>query len=213
MTVVDVSFGLQGNLIPVDHGYHLFSAISHLIPDLHGDNEVGLHPIHGPLAGNRCQVVTERSHLTIRLSSDRIGETLPLAGKTLSIDDHKVRVGVPHTKALIPSARLYSRLVVIKGFVEPERFLEAAQRQLDSMEIKAKLCLVDQPQIEQNNREKVHGSHSPFLRRTIRIRDKEIVGFALGVEELTAEESILLQEKGIGGRRRFGCGVFVPDRR
>ena len=43
--------------------------------------------------------------------------------------------------------------------------------------------------------------------------DKEIVGFALRVEELTAEESIRLQEKGIGGRRRFGCGIFVPERR
>jgi len=213
MTVVDVSFGLQGNLIPVDHGYHLFSAISRLIPELHGDDQVGLHPIHGPLAGNRCQLVTERSVLTIRLPSDRIAQILPLAGKSLEMDRHQVRVGVPYTRALIPSVRLYSRLVVIKGFVEPEPFLEAARRQLDSMGIKGTPYLVEQSHVEQNNREQAQGSHSPFLRRTIRIRDKEIVGFALGVEELTAEESILLQEKGIGGRRRFGCGVFVPDRR
>jgi len=136
-----------------------------------------------------------------------------LAGKSLEMDGHQVRVGVPYTRALTPSARLYSRLVVIKGFVEPEAFLEGARRQLDSMGIKGTPYLVEQSHVEQNNREQAQGSHSPFLRRTIRIRDKEIVGFALGVEELTAEESILLQEKGIGGRRRFGCGVFVPDRR
>ena len=29
---------------------------------------------------------------------------------------------------------------------------------------------------------------------------------------LTAEESICLQERGLGGRRRMGCGLFVPGR-
>ena len=43
-----------------------------------------------------------------------------------------------------------------------------------------------------------------------RDENKEIVGFAVRVEDLTAEESIGLQEAGIGGRRRFGCGVFIP---
>jgi CRISPR/Cas system CSM-associated protein Csm4 (group 5 of RAMP superfamily) len=28
------------------------------------------------------------------------------------------------------------------------------------------------------------------------------------VSELTAEESIRLQEHGLGGRRKMGCGVF-----
>jgi hypothetical protein len=32
------------------------------------------------------------------------------------------------------------------------------------------------------------------------------------IEGLTAEESLTIQEKGIGGRRHMGCGVFVPLR-
>lgn len=47
------------------------------------------------------------------------------------------------------------------------------------------------------------------IRRTLRIRDKTVVGYALAVTELTADESIRLQEAGVGGRRRFGCGLFV----
>jgi len=31
-----------------------------------------------------------------------------------------------------------------------------------------------------------------------------------GITNLTAEESLTLQEQGLGGRRRMGCGVFVP---
>jgi len=32
----------------------------------------------------------------------------------------------------------------------------------------------------------------------------------LHVNGLTAEESIKLQEIGLGGRRHMGCGIFVP---
>ncbi len=212
MTVVDVQFRLQGNTIPVDHGYHLSSAVSEVVPSLHGDQEVGLHPIAGQLVGNRLMAITERSFLTIRISSERISEILPLAGKTLSIDKHALTVGVPRTCALAPSDQLYSRLVVIKGFMEPEPFLDAVQRQLEGLEVKANPSLVDQSHIAEANRDKETGSHSPYLRRTIRIRDKEVVGFAVRVEELTPEASICIQQKGIGGRRRFGCGLFVPDR-
>ncbi len=122
MPIVDVSFPVNGNIIPVDHGYHLFSAVSQLIPSLHGDNGVGIHPISGPPMGNRCQAITKRSCLTIRLPAERIREILPLAGKTLNLGAYKLRVGVPKTRPLIPSPQLYSRLVVIKGFVEPKPF-------------------------------------------------------------------------------------------
>jgi CRISPR-associated protein Cas6 len=211
--MVDVQFRLVGKLIPADHGYRLFSAVSELIPGLHHHDKAGVHPISGRLAGNRYLAITEKSLLTIRLSSEQIALVLPLAGKTLHMGEHEVHIGVPQTRALVPSARLYSRLVVIKGFMEPEAFLEAACRQLQDLAIKGKPSLVMQPHIAETNLGKQSGSHSPYLRRTIRIHDKEVVGFALRVEELTAGESITLQEKGLGGRRRFGCGVFIPDRR
>jgi CRISPR-associated endonuclease/helicase Cas3 len=46
----------------------------------------------------------------------------------------------------------------------------------------------------------------------LRIRDREIVGFALHVDGLGATDSLRLQATGIGGRRRFGCGVFAPTK-
>jgi CRISPR-associated protein Cas6 len=211
--IVDVRFRLQGNQIPADHGYHLLSAIAQLIPELHSDEEVGVHPISGRPSGNRCIAISKGSLLTIRLPAARISQILPLAGKALKIGAHTVRVGTPQTMALTPATRLYSRLVVIKGFLEPQAFVEAAQRQLEELDIKGKPSLVAQPHVAEANVDKHTGTRSPFLRRTIRIRDKEVVGFAIRVDELTAEESIRLQERGLGGRRRFGCGIFIPDRR
>ncbi len=43
-----------------------------------------------------------------------------------------------------------------------------------------------------------------------RIKEVRIVGFALLVEGLRPDESLRLQEVGLGGRRHLGCGVFVP---
>ena len=44
----------------------------------------------------------------------------------------------------------------------------------------------------------------------LRIKGKRVIGYALQVAGLTAEESVRLQELGLGGRTRMGCGFFVP---
>jgi CRISPR-associated protein Cas6 len=44
----------------------------------------------------------------------------------------------------------------------------------------------------------------------LRIQGRRIVGYALRVVGLTDEDSVRLQEEGLGGRRRMGCGVLVP---
>lgn len=212
MTKVDLKFQLMGTQIPVDHGYYLYSAISKLLPEIHSNVEIGVHPINGILAGNRLLNITPSSYLTIRLPLAHTRQVISLAGKTLHIGEvHEVRTGVPNTRALIPIPKLYSRLVVIKGFMEPQLFLEAAYRQLSLMNVKGTASLIKHEYFEFNN-DKESGSHSPFLRRTIRIKDKEVVGFALMIDNLTDEDSIVLQEHGLGGRRRFGCGIFVPAR-
>jgi len=213
MPIVDVQFRITGKSIPVDHGYALFAGISSLIPELHDHHAVGIHPITGRLAGNRSLTITDRSTLTVRLPAELTAMVLPLAGKTLKIGESSLHVGVPYTRALVPCARARSRLVVIKGFMEPEPFLEAAARQLRELGVNGKPHLTAQSRVAETNIGRTGGTHSHYLRRTIRIHDKEVVGFAVTVSELTAEGSVHLQEKGIGGRRRFGCGVFVPDRR
>jgi CRISPR-associated protein Cas6 len=47
-------------------------------------------------------------------------------------------------------------------------------------------------------------------RRTIRIKDKEVVGYEVLIERLSASESLILQGTGLGGRRHMGCGLFSP---
>ncbi len=213
MVFIDLAFRITGSKVLVDHGYLLLAAISEIIPDIHNNRNFAVHPINGELMGGRLLTLTDNSFLKIRLPVENIPIFLPLAGKVLKIGEDRITVGVPISSALKPFPKLYCRLAIIKGFMEHAPFLEAAMRQAEELGIKGKLDLVEQTNIAGKNKDKSTGTKSPFLRRTIKVRDKNIVGFALRASELTAEESLTLQEKGIGGRRRFGCGIFIPDRR
>lgn len=193
MPMIDLAFKLMGTRIPVDHGYALYSAINRIVSELHDAKDIGVHPVRGRFDGNGCLVLSPASRLIVRTPDERIREFLKLAGKSLEVDGHRFRIRVPEVRALRPAAALYARLVTIKGFMEPEQFLDAARRQLETMCATAKLQLGE--------------------RRTFRVKDKQVVGFEMLATELAAEDSIKLQEVGIGGRRRMGCGVFVPFRR
>jgi CRISPR-associated protein Cas6 len=56
----------------------------------------------------------------------------------------------------------------------------------------------------------IHGKAQRGPRRTVTIKDKKVVAHTLLVTELTAEESIRVQVAGLGGRRKMGCGIFLP---
>ncbi len=196
-------------ILPVDHAYALFSALCGIMPELHGDRHIGIHPIPGRLLGQRRMYVERWSRLTMRVPADRIGSFVPLAGQVLRIEDTRLALGPPYVRPLRPSRALRSRLVVIRGFTEPESFLDAARRQISGLGIRdAEVRLV--PRRGDHPRERGLGGHEPWVRRTLHVHGREIVGYALDVDGLTDEESLLLQTVGIGGRRRFGCGLFLP---
>jgi CRISPR-associated protein Cas6 len=190
MPYIDLAFRLTGTTVPVDHGYALFAALSRIIPNIHDAKEIGVQPIRGVYGGDGNLHLSDSSRLILRLSDDQIRPYLKLAGTRLDVDRNVLHVGVPEVRLLRPVVSLRARLVTIKGFLEAETFLEAAKRQLQDLQ--------------------VAGETHIGKRKTFRVKDKQVVGFVIGITNLTAEESLTLQEKGLGGRRRMGCGVFVP---
>lgn len=212
MPKVDLAFRVTGNEIPADHAYLLYGALCKLLPALHDGplaDEVGVHAINGRLIGDRLLALGPRSRLRLRLDSAHIAQVLPLAGKNLQLGPGNLVIGIPEVYALQPKPALKCRLCIIKGFQNGESFLEAAQRQLDALHVKGAPRLVARKS-QRSLEGRQSGNQPRYIRRTLRIRDKEIVGFPLIVEQLSAEESLILQEKGLGGRRHFGCGIFVP---
>ena len=93
MPVIDLSFVLVGTTIPLDHGYALFSAICRIVPALHGDRRAG-RSNSGPsdFAGR-----AEPDRLVAAPAPAAVGRDrslIAVAGESLELDGHRVRLGV-----------------------------------------------------------------------------------------------------------------------
>lgn len=194
---INLSFSVTGESFPADHGYGLYSALTHWNHNLHHLEGLSIQTIAGIPDKQGKIYLTERSRLVIRLPYDQVPLVYGLAGKTLTIGNHTIHLGIPQIYRLQPTSKLKARIVTIKGYQEPEAFLEAALRQLEDLEIKGTIVV---PVNEKGEAE----------RKTIKIKRFTVVGFKLGVFDLSDEDSLKLQIYGLGGKRRMGCGVFVP---
>jgi CRISPR-associated protein Cas6 len=161
MAVIDLSFVLVGATIPIDHGYSLFSALSRIVPALHGDRRAGVHPIRGRQSAPGVLSLTDRSWFKIRLPAEGIAQYVAIAGKELDLDGHRVRVGIPQVEALVPAANLAARLVTFKHAMDAEAFEADVRRELARMEIAAA------PQLLPRNHPRYPGE---LLRRVMRVK-------------------------------------------
>lgn len=199
MPTIDLSYKLDGGEIPLDHGYVLFSALSRVVPGLHGDLRVGVHPIRGRRAEAGVLTLDDSSRLRIRLPAEQVAPYITLAGRELDLEGRKFRVGMPRVEELNPAPNLASRLVTFNHATAAEQFEAVARRDLLAMGVSGEPELVPSP---------VRPGEA--IRRVLAVKGRKIVGFSLRVSGLSADESLILQSEGLGGRRRFGAGVFIP---
>ena len=190
--VVDLAFRLSGSDLPVDHGYLLFAGISKHLPTFHAATDWGVHPVRGTPLGNGTLALSDSSRLVMRLPATEIPTVIPLAGKRLNIGGRVVRVGVPEVRPIRPARHLFSRFVTVKGFADaPSEFADACKRQLDALGVRGTEIAVK-------------------ARRVMRVKGYTIVGHAVRLSRLSEADSVAVQERGLGGKRKMGAGVFVP---
>jgi CRISPR-associated endonuclease/helicase Cas3 len=157
--------------------------------NLHGAEWLAVHPLAGVATGRADLSPAKRGAvLRLRVRADRLGDVLPLAGKTLDVAGVKLHLGTSQIYELQPSTSLRSRIVVIKGYTEPDLFGPRLARELESKNVTASVEL--------------------GRRRVIRIDGRKIVGFEVTLSNLSEPDSLTILNEGLGGRQRFGCGVF-----
>jgi CRISPR-associated protein Cas6 len=203
MPIINLHYPVTGSTLPTDHGYALYGALARVVPDLHlKDTQIQIGPIMARYGGQgQLRIEEQGGWLRLRLPAEQIGQVLPLAGKQLELDGQRLRVGVPKVLTLITAPALAAKVVLIKPHVEANAFLDAVRQKLTELGIKGEPAI---PLVR-------IGQHAGKPRRlVVRIHGKRIVGYGLQVTSLTAEESLKLQEIGLGGRRKMGCGFFVP---
>ncbi len=216
---VDLVFPLKGKLLPLDNGYIVYSALSRICPNLHELKNVSIHPIAGIPNSFKQLRLTKGSKLQIRIPIEKIPLIYEfLAGQTFNIGQHgsgicslttsissrqnQFHLGIPEYKALTPSCTVYSRLVVIKRCIESEVFLEAAQCQLEKLGIQGNINLLKKKNGQLQCRQLVMKKKKGTF---------PIKGYGVKVTDLNEEDSIKLQQHGIGGKHKMMCGVFVPS--
>jgi CRISPR-associated protein Cas6 len=191
MSVIDLVFPVQGGPVPLDHGYVLFSALSARLPGLHARPDIGVFTLRGESA-TRELLHLGRGTLRLRCPAEAVPMLLPLVGAPLEVAGRKLVLGAPTLRSLEPVSSLSARLVTFKHSLDEATFQSAALRFLAELGCQARLKV--------------------GRRRVVGIAGKKVVGFALGLDGLSGEHSLLLQEKGLGGRRHMGCGLFLPTR-
>jgi CRISPR-associated endonuclease/helicase Cas3 len=201
---IDLVFSLTGQTLPLDNGYIVYSALSRICPPIHQLENISIHPIAGIPEPSKQLRLTQHSKLQIRLPVDLIPLIYEsLAGQTFSIGQNQFQLGIPEYNPLAPFPNLYSRLVIIRRFQEPQSFLEAAKRNLERLNIQGSITLSTrakgQPQCRQLTIKNKTGTFA-------------VRGFSVQIAELNPEDSITLQKYGIGGKKKMMCGVFVPSR-
>jgi CRISPR-associated protein Cas6 len=121
---VELCFRVIGQALPSDHGYGLYSSVVRPCPGIHTLDNIAIQTISGFPDKQGKIYLSDQSQLRIRLPGDCVPVAYPLAGKTLMIGGHRIQVGIPNIYLLQPHERLRARLVVIKGFQEPDQLLD-----------------------------------------------------------------------------------------
>lgn len=189
---LDVQFDLVGKEIPADHGYRLYQAVSRQLPWLGEVAGEGIHPVHGaPTGHNDNLVINRRVKLVLRVSVARRDDVRVLTGKHLDSGAGELVVGDAKDKKLTPFATLYAPLVIFDTGDEAE-FISAARAEMENMAIRCGLI--------------------PGKKRKIQTPDGDVFGYSLMLHDISLEQSLLVQEQGLGRHRTYGCGLFVPHK-
>lgn len=199
---LELVFPAAGSPVPTDHAYPLYSALSAVVPAFHAENApLRFAPLTGVGQPDGTLLLGPNSCLRVRLPDDAVRVALPLAGKKLDVAGVGVRLGVPAVRTLVPAPAVVARVVTFKNADTPEQFLTTARGKL------AELGVTGEPQLPIHLEGERAGEPK---RRVVRIKGAAIVGYSLLVTELSAADSLALQERGLGGRTHLGCGFFVP---
>jgi len=192
--VVDLRWPVMGDRLPVGHNYRLYSALIAQEPAL---KSIPWQLVTITGVPDRADWIKlgRSSEMGIRCAVADLHLFSGLDNQIIRIGQHLLQLGELHGKSIEPVGQLRSRLVTIKSLftcrVDKFQFGVVLGKQLQKLGVDAMPTLLD--------------------RNTVKIKDTTVVGYGVSFSVLTPKDSLTLQSLGVGGRRRMGCGVFLPS--
>ena len=200
--VVDLLYGIRCRCLPVDHAYALYKALHKVLPWLAEEEFAGVHPIHVADSGNGWMRpegpddllhFSRRTKLILRVPQHRVAEAKALVGESLDVTGNELRVEKVALRPLSTITTLFSRYIVNEDAGDEEAFMQRLYQQLQAMGIKPPKMLAGR-------------------QHTISTPEGGLAARSLMLAGLAVEDSIGLQQKGLGSHRHLGCGLFIPHK-
>jgi len=200
--IVDAVFAISCRSLPVDHAYALSQAIQAALPWFATEAQAGLHIIRAAESGSGWMRpedphtllhLSQRTKLILRLPKHRLDAAAALLGRTLDVAGHGLRVDRLSLRPLSRITTLFSHCVMLAAGGGESDFRLAAAAQLDTLGIQPGEMLCGRM------------TSIAMPGRTLQTRSLMLAG-------LTLEQSVLLQQHGLGAERKLGCGLFIPHK-
>jgi CRISPR-associated protein Cas6 len=199
--VFDLVFRLRGTHLDIDHAYALSAALRAHLTDA-TCNQIGVHGVRMAGSGNGWNrpeqsdaelPLSRRARLAIRVHRDDSEEVGRIMNQRLQIGRREITVGSSVMRKLSTIGTLYARAICCDREQSEIDFLTDVADLLKQMNIKVSKMICGRC-------------------GEIRTGDGTIFTRALMVAELEPEESVALQQRGLGEGRMLGCGLFVPHK-
>lgn len=185
--MTDVTFALSGHSLPADHAFALWREVARRLPWLEAERQAGILPLRAPEHGDDL-LLPRRARLAVRIPAGLVAQARQLSGQVLDVGGHALIVGEGRERALQPSPTLHAQLVASDA--AEEEFLATMAGELHGLGISGELIC--------GKSYVLAGSAG------------KIAGYSLVVHGLKPQQSLHLQWNGLGGERRYGCGMFIP---
>lgn len=199
--VVDLTFGISCRALPLDHAWSLSRAVLAELPWMMNEEGAGVHTVHMAESGNGwlrpdhaddLLYLSHRTRLVLRLPKQRLEAARLLSGKTLDIAGYPMQVEKDRVRPLTAISTVFARYILSEEEDE-NTFLEAMRQGLENLGLKPRKMLCG-------------------IERTIATPERPLRTRSLMLADLAPEESVLLQQRGLGPGRHFGCGLFLPHK-
>ena len=116
-----------------------------------------------------------------------------MIGQTLQVGDEAVTIGDFQIRAFTATSTLFSRHVILQEDETEDQMLERVAAEMQDMGIHLKKALCG-------------------IGHSFRFPDALVQTVSLMVADLDPQESVILQQKGVGPGRKQGFGLFIPHK-
>lgn len=187
--MTDIAFGLSGQSVARNYRFLLAAALEAALPRLTQMPGIGVHKLNLPAGGGAISPMSRRTRLILRVPRAAVAEVALLEGRLLHVGEYTLTVEAPQLRALQPYSTLYAHHVAADHNDEAV-FMQAIAEELSNLAISCR----------------------PICGRFQVLESGALQGFSLMLDRLSRQDSLRLQDSGLGLHRRLGCGLFVPHK-